>query len=86
MVAREHSTSSRDQEDVMPDDPLQEAVMGLWYDTSVPKPNVKVVFVQTTLVLLVDRSQHPYRIPFILFYYFIHFIVHWGGPYAGLHI
>ena len=63
MVACEHSTSSQDQEDVMPDNPLKEAVVGLWYNASVPKPNVKVVFVQTTLILLTDCSWHPYGIP-----------------------
>ena len=62
MVARKRSASSLDQEDVMPDDPLKEAIMGLWYDASVPKPNVKVVFVQTTLILLTDCSWHPYGI------------------------
>ena len=63
MVACEHSTSSQDQEDVVPDDPLKEAVVGLWYDASVPKLNVKVVFVQMTLILLTDCSRHPYGIP-----------------------
>ena len=62
MVAHECSASSRDQEDVVPDNPLKEAVMGLWYDASVPKPNVKVVFIQTTLILLTDCSWHPYGI------------------------
>ena len=63
MVARKHSASSRDQEDVAPDNPLKEAVVGLWYNALVPKPNVKVVFVQTTLILLTDCWQHPYGIP-----------------------
>ena len=63
MVACKRSASSRDQEDVTPDNPLKEAVVGLWYDASVPKPNVKVIFVQTTLILLTDCSQHPYGIP-----------------------
>ena len=63
MVAHERSTSSQDQEDVAPDNPLKEAVMGLWYDALVPKPNVKVVFIQTTLILLTDCSRHPYGIP-----------------------
>ena len=63
MVARERSASSQDQEDVTPDNPLKEAVVGLWYDALVPKPNVKVIFVQTTLILLTDCLQHPYGIP-----------------------
>ena len=63
MVARECDESSRGQEDIAPDDPLKEAVVGLWYNASVPKPNVKVVFVQTTLILLTDCSRHPYGIP-----------------------
>ena len=63
MVAHERSASSRDQEDVVPDNPLKEAVVGLWYDASVPKPNVKVVYIQMTLILLTDCSQHPYGIP-----------------------
>ena len=62
MVAHERSESSRGQEDVTPDDPLKEAVMGLWYNASVPKPNIKVVFVQTTLILIADCSRHPYGI------------------------
>ena len=63
MVAREHDESSRGQEDIAPDYPLKEAVMGLWYNASVPKPNVKVVFIQTALILLTDCSWHPYGIP-----------------------
>ena len=63
MVAREHDESSQGQEDIVPDDPLKEAIVGLWYNASVPKPNVKVIFVQTTLILLTDCSQHPYGIP-----------------------
>ena len=63
MVARKRSTSSWDQEDVVPDNPLKGAVVGLWYNGSVPKPNIKVVFVQTTLILLMDCSRHPYGIP-----------------------
>ena len=63
MVARERSVSSWDQEDVMPDNPLKEAVVGLWYDALVPKPNVKVIFVQMSLILLMDCSRHPYGIP-----------------------
>ena len=62
MVAREHNESSRGQEDIMPDNPLKEAVMGLWYNASVPKPNIKVVFVQMTLIFFTDRSRHPYGI------------------------
>ena len=46
----------------MPDEPLKEAVVGLWYDDSVPKPNIKVIFVQMTLILLTDRSWDPYGI------------------------
>ena len=63
MVARERDEYSRGQEDIVPDDPLKEAVVGLWYNASVPKPNVKVIFVQTTLILLMDCSWHPYGIP-----------------------
>ena len=63
MVARERSESSWDQEDVAPDNPLEEAIVGLWYDAPVPKPIIKVVFVQTTLILFVDCSQHPSGIP-----------------------
>ena len=63
MVARERDESSRGQEDVAPDNPLKEAVVGLWYNASVPKPNVKVVFVQTTLIFFTDCSWHPYGIP-----------------------
>ena len=47
----------------MPDDHLKEAVVGLWYNASVPKPNIKVIFIQTTLVLLADCLWHPYGIP-----------------------
>ena len=47
----------------MPDKPLKEAVMGLWYNDSVPKPNIKVVLNQMTLILLMDCLQHPYGIP-----------------------
>ena len=67
MVAHEHNESSWSQEDVAPDKPLEEAVVGLWYDASVPKPNIKVVFVQMTLILLVDLSWHPHGIPWPLF-------------------
>ena len=42
--------------------PLKEAIVGLWYNAFVPKPNVKVVFIQTTLILFADCSQHPYGI------------------------
>ena len=63
MVACERDESSRGQEDITPDDPLKEAVVGLWYNASVPKPNVKVVFIQTTLILFTDCSRHPYGIP-----------------------
>ena len=63
MVAHKCDESSQIQEDVAPDDPLKEAVMGLWYDATVPKPNIKVVFVQTTLILFTDCSRHPYGIP-----------------------
>ena len=63
MVAREHNESSWGQEDIVPDNPLKEAIVGLWYDASVPKPNIKVVLVQTTLIFFVDRSRHPYGIP-----------------------
>ena len=71
MVACEHNESSRGQEDVAPDDSLKEAIVGLWYDASVPKPNIKVIFiqttliffVQTTLIFFVDHSRHPYGIP-----------------------
>ena len=45
MVAHKHNESSRGQEDVAPDNPLKEAIVGLWYDASVPKPNIKVVFI-----------------------------------------
>ena len=62
MVARKRSASSPDQEDVAPDNPLKEAVVGLWYDALVPKPNIKVVFVQSTLILLTDCLWHPYGI------------------------
>ena len=47
----------------MPDKPLKEAIVGLWYNDSVPKPNIKVLFIQMTLILLTDRSRHPYGIP-----------------------
>ena len=55
----------------MPDDPLKEAIVGLRYYASVPKPNIKVLFVQmtlflfvqTTLILFMDCSLHPYGIP-----------------------
>ena len=47
----------------MPDNPLKEAVMGLRYDASVPKPNIKVVLVQMTLIFFTDCSRHPYGIP-----------------------
>ena len=63
MVAHERDESSQGQEDIAPDDPLKEAVVGLWYNASVPKPNVKVVFFQTTLILFTDCSWHPYGIP-----------------------
>ena len=63
MVAHKRDKSSRGQEVIAPDDPLKEAVVGLWYNASVPKPNVKVIFVQTTLILLTDCSWHPYGIP-----------------------
>ena len=63
MVARERNESSQGQEDVTPDDPLEEAIVGLWYNASVPKPNVKVVFVQMTLIFFTDCSWHPYGIP-----------------------
>ena len=62
-VAHECNKSSWCQEDVTPDEPLKEAVVGLWYDDLVPKPNIKVVFVQMTLILLTDCSWHPYGIP-----------------------
>ena len=63
MVAHEHNKSSQGQEDFVPDNPLEEAVVGLWYDASVPKPNIKVVFIQTTLIFFTDCSWHPYGIP-----------------------
>ena len=47
----------------MPDDPLKEAIVGLQYDALVPKPYIKVILIQTTLVLLTNHSQHPYGIP-----------------------
>ena len=47
----------------MPDNPLKEAIMSLWYDASVPKPNIKVIFIQMTLIFFVDHSWHPYGIP-----------------------
>ena len=47
----------------MPDNPLKEAVVGLWYDASVPKPNIKVIFVQMTLIFFMGHSWHPYGIP-----------------------
>ena len=62
MVAHERNKSSQGQEDITPDDPLKEAVVGLQYNASVPKPNIKVIFVQTTLIFFADRSQHPYGI------------------------
>ena len=62
-VACEHNKSSQGQEDILPDESLKEAIMGIWYDDSVPKPNIKVVFIQTTLILLTDCSWHPYGIP-----------------------
>ena len=65
MVAHKRNKSSQGQEDVMPDDPLKEAVVGLWYDASVPKPNIKVVFIQMTLIFFADRLQHPYGIPLL---------------------
>ena len=55
-VAQKHSESSWGQEDVVPDEPLKEAILGLWYDDSVLKPDIKVIFIQTTLVLLMDCS------------------------------
>ena len=58
-VARKHNKSSQGQEDVLPDEPLKEAIMGLWYDDSVPKPNIKVIFIQTTLILFTGHSWHP---------------------------
>ena len=67
MVARKHNESSWGQEDFAPDNPLKEAVVGLWYDSSVPKPNIKVIFVQMTLILFTDRSRHLYGIPQPLF-------------------
>ena len=66
-MAHKHNESSWSQEDITPDKHLKEAVVGLWNDAPVPKPNIKVVFVQTTLILLVDRSQYPYGIPRPLF-------------------
>ena len=63
MVAHKCNKSSWGQEDVAPDDPLKEAIRGLWYNGTVPKPNIKVVFVQMTLIFFTDRSQHPYGIP-----------------------
>ena len=63
VVACKHNKPSQGQEDFTPDDPLNEAIMGLWYNASVPKPNINVVFVQMTLILFTDRSQHPYGIP-----------------------
>ena len=63
MVACEHNKSSQGQEDFAPDDPLKEAIVGLWYDASVHKPNIKVVFVQMTLIFFTDRLWHPYGIP-----------------------
>ena len=63
MVAHKHNESSQGQEDVVLDDPLKEATVGLWYDASVPKPNIKVVFVQMTLIFFADHSWHPYGIP-----------------------
>ena len=62
-VAHECNESSWGQEDGMPDEPPKEAIVGLWYNDLVPKPNIKVVFAQMTLVLLMDCSQHPYGIP-----------------------
>ena len=47
----------------MPDKPLKGAVVDLWYNDWVPKPNIKVVFIQTTLILLMDHLQYPYGIP-----------------------
>ena len=44
----------------MPDNPLKEAIMGLWNYDTVPKPNVKVIQVQMTLPILTDGSQSPY--------------------------
>ena len=58
-VSHKHSKYSRGQEDITPDEPLKEAVVGLWYDDLVPKPNIKVVFVQMTLILLTDHLRHP---------------------------
>ena len=59
-VAHKCNKSSWGQEDIVPDEPLKEAVMGLWYNDLVPKPNIKVIFIQTTLILLTDCSRHPY--------------------------
>ena len=62
-VAYKHNKSSWGQGDIVSDKPLKETVMGLWYNDSVPKPNIKVIIIQTTLILLMVRLWHPYGIP-----------------------
>ena len=47
----------------MPDDPLKEAIMGLWNYDAVPKPNVKVIHIQMTLPILMDGLRSPYQVP-----------------------
>ena len=45
----------------MPDNPLKEAIVGLWNYDMVPKPNIKVIHIQMTLPILTDGSQGPYQ-------------------------
>ena len=61
-IANECHEPSWGQEDITPDDPLKEAIMGLWNYDMVPKPNVKVIQVQMTLPTLMDGLQSPYQV------------------------
>jgi len=53
-IAGECCESSQGQEDIVPHEPLKEAVVGLWYDDAIPKPNIKVIHIQMTLAILTD--------------------------------
>ena len=61
-VANKCCEPSQGQEDVMPDDPLKEAIVGLQNYDTVPKPNIKVIQVQMTLPILTDGSWSPYQV------------------------
>ena len=44
-IASEHCKPSWGQEDVVPHEPLEEAIMCLWYNDTVPKSDIKVIYV-----------------------------------------